>query len=236
MMYMHHESWRANLERIRMCRQQIKSVYGIPIKMEFHTKNFLLDKNPYRVFGLSSDRKKAIVAMLLNLVNRMDVRIVNVVIDKTTIRSSAYDVFGNALTYGLQRIHNDLKRNQAGAKFMVIPDEGRRNKTVYTARRMRAFNHVPSRSGGSYRDDVHTMIEDPLPKASSESWFIQLADLIVTVVYYYKLLERGVGVLPGRMTAVLNEDSFGKMLEMIKPRLNLQATNACKCGIVNYPK
>ncbi|MBS1911759.1 MAG: hypothetical protein JST22_07220 [Bacteroidetes bacterium] len=208
----------------------------IPIKLEFHTKNFLLDKSPYRGFGLSREQKRDILRRLLTLIRALDVRIVNVAIDKTAIVLPTCDVFDNALTYGIQRIHNDLKKNHNSAKFLIVSDEGRLPKTVSTAGRMQAFNPVPLKTGGVYRDDVQAMIEDPLPKASSESWFIQLTDLVVTVVYYYKLVERGIGELPGRMTGVLEKESFTKMLEVIKPRLNVRASSDCDYDIVTYPK
>ena len=42
--YLHHQNWKTQYEQIHSFRQQLKADYNIPIKLEMHTKKFLLNK------------------------------------------------------------------------------------------------------------------------------------------------------------------------------------------------
>jgi hypothetical protein len=238
MLYMDRHEWKENWERIRAFRRELKEKFGIPIGLEFHTKDFITDKNPFRQYNLSVIDKRRILAGFVRIINTLELRVISVVINKNKIQAgSDYDVFDNALTYATQRIENDLIKNCGEAKFLMITDEGRLSKTVKTTRRIQRINFIPSMfSDSSYRKEIKRLIEDPLSKNSSDSWFIQLADLVVTIVYYYKLLELGVGVLPKRVANVLQPEEFGSLLDIMKLRLNTAASRFCKYGIATYPK
>lgn len=236
LLYMHHSEWKSNWERIRDFRRELQQRYDFPVKLEMHTKAFLTDKNRYRTFGFTPRQKRQILAAFLRLIAQLDIRVINITINKSRIAVPTYDVFDRALTYAIQRMENDLNKSFAAAKFMMISDEGRLAKMVSTARRMQRFNYISSMFGGSYRSDIKNMIEDPLSKRSEESWYIQLADIIVTATYYYKLYDLGLGHLPKRLEAVVKPHECERMLEMVGNRLNKDASRHCKFGIVTYPK
>jgi hypothetical protein len=48
--YMHYLSWKENFEAVLDIRRRLKSEFNFPVKIEFHTKYFLLDKHPYKDF------------------------------------------------------------------------------------------------------------------------------------------------------------------------------------------
>lgn len=67
----------------------------------------------------------------------MDLKIVNVIIDKKKFKDNNYHVLENALKYNIQRIEND---SDGQWNYLVITDEGRIAPMRKTARAIRAFN------------------------------------------------------------------------------------------------
>ena len=235
--YMHYQNWKDNYELIRQLRQRLHTAYGIPIKIELHTKSLLLNKKPYRALNLSKDQRLEIIEQFCDTVGYAKLKIVNTVINKTRIQTGKYDILDTCLTYSVQRIENDLERIDPANKFLIITDEGRVGKMRMTTRKIQKINFIQSKFGtGSYRKEIKSLIEDPLPKESKESHFIQIADLIATVVYLHKLVETKAGPLHNRMPPEVTPDKLKDWLERMKPNLNLKASPSDTYRIVCYPK
>jgi len=56
---------------------------------------------------------------------------------------------------------------------------------------MRVHNYVPSHFGPSYNAQITHIIEDPVMRNSSISYFIQLADLVAHSLYRKKIPKGG---------------------------------------------
>ena len=234
--YQHYQNWKDNYQMVRDLRERLRSQYSLPIKLELHTKNLLLNKNPFRDLNLSDDQRMAIIDEFCDTIAAMNVKVVNVVIDKTKVKLSKYDVLDTSLTYSIQRIENDLVKIDPANRFLIITDEGRVGKMRSTTRKIQKFNFVRSKFGtGTYRKEIKSLIEDPLPKPSKESHFIQLCDLIALIVYNYKLLELGVGGLHNRMPSDVDIAKLKSWMDKLLPSLNLAASSD-EYGIVCYPK
>ncbi|MBP8016526.1 DUF3800 domain-containing protein [Candidatus Gracilibacteria bacterium] len=235
--YTHYQNWKENFLKIKEFRTQLKKDYNFPVKLEFHTKNFLTDKNPYRELNLSYEQRKEIIFLFFNLVSILDINIINVVIDKNNITTKDYDVLENALKYNIQRIENDLKQKGSDNKFLIITDEGRLSKMVRVAREIQKINFIPSKyNPAGYRCEIEKMIEDPLPKKSDESYFIQISDMISYIVFLYsqrKFVDNTKWA--NRVTNILSYGDEINLLDKIKNVLNLKAS-LNDYGIVYYPK
>jgi hypothetical protein len=215
----------------------LKEDYGIPVKFEMHTKHFLLNKKPFRPLGLSDEDRLSIIDRFCELISGIDVNTVNVVIDKTKIKSTKYKVLDNALTYSVQRIENDLRKNDPDKNFLIITDEGRVAKMRSTTRRVQQFNYIPSKYySRPYRDEIKLLIEDPLPKDSKESHFIQIADLISYIVSLYYVYKFGVGKVPNRLPENIDQTRVLSWMEKLKDSLNTEASSRDPYGVVCYPK
>ena len=89
-----------------------------------------------------------------------------------------------------------------------------------TTRRVQKINFIPSKFGPTpRRQEIQKLIEDPLPKDSSESYFIQLADLVACVVSLYAVPAHNVGKLPNRLPKLINAGRVYAWMEMLKPVL-----------------
>lgn len=229
--YSHHLHWKANYELVRRFRKELAKSHQFPFDTELHTREFLTDKDPYRILGYSSETKKEILFLFCNLLSKLNCRCVNVVIDKSSIGRREYNVLETAFKYSIQRIENDLK--QEGSRFMIITDEGRVGKMRKTARKVQRINFIPSQfSNQSYRKEIENLIEDPLPKSSKESYFIQFADLLAYLVNLWIGDQLGLGNMPNRIASYLMIEDVNRCLEIMKPSLNTKASKSNEFGIV----
>ena len=80
------------------------------------------------------------------------------------------------------------------------------------------------------------MIEDPLPKDSKESYFLQLSDLVAYIIYLYKVVDLGLGKLPNRFPTKIDIKKIIEWIEKLKGSFNLQASEKDPYGIVCYPQ
>jgi hypothetical protein len=236
--YLHYLNWKDIFENISEFRKQLKKDFNIPIKMEFHTKHFILNKNPYRKLQISDDDRLLIIELFCELISNLDISIINVVINKENISpNTSYNVLDNALKYSIQRIENDLNKIDSTKKFMIITDQGRIGKMRMTTRKMQRINFIPSKYNiKPYRREIKSLIEDPLEKDSKESYFIQLTDLVSFIIYLYSVYKLSVGKIPKRIPKKLDKEKTIELLEKLKGSLNLNASKSDLYGVVYYPK
>lgn len=235
--YLDHLQWKEIHDQIVDLRKELKARFGFPVKMELHTKQFLLDKDPYRNLGLERSDKLDLISRVCEFIGSIDVRIINILINKPVIRSHDYDVLNTALKYSVQRVENDLDpENNPDIKFMIITDEGRVGKMRNTTRAIQRINYIPSQFGtGSIRKEIQSLIEDPLPKDSKESYFIQLADLVAYIIYLYGIRKLKIGEFPNRLKTYLTDDQLRKWLDFLKPSFNLDAAPKNTYGVKIHP-
>lgn len=143
--YMHYLDWKQAYEHIQGFRCQLKKDFNFPVKKELHTKYFLLNKKPYRALNISEDDRILIVNLYCKLIAELDIKIINVLINKKKVTGTKYSVLDRALTYSVQRIENDLKTIEPSKRFMIITDPGREGKMRKTTRRIQRINFIPSK-------------------------------------------------------------------------------------------
>jgi len=223
--YLDHLHWRGVHDQIVELRRKLKADFGLPVKMELHSKQFLLDKDPYRNLGIAKSDKLELISSVCELIGSLDVRIINILINKPVIKSPDYDVLNTALKYSVQRVENDFDpKNNPDIRFMITTDEGRVGKMRNTTRAIQRINYIPSQYGtGLIRKEIQSLIEDPLPKDSKESYFKQLADLVAYIIYLYGIRKLRIGEFPNRLKTYLTDEQLKRWLNLLKPSFNLEA-------------
>jgi uncharacterized protein DUF3800 len=236
-LYLHHLNWKETYERVLIFRNEIKANYGLPIKLEMHARQFLLNKNPYKKFNFSEEARVEIFSKFCEFIGSLDIRIINIAIIKTEIKNQSYQILDTSLKFSVQRIENDLNpKINPNEKFMIITDEGRVGKMRKTTRKIQKINFIPSKySTSTYRREIRTLIEDPLPKNSKESYFIQFADVVSFIIYLHSLKFKKVSDYPNRLKGFVDEKLVIGWLDLLKPSLNLNASGKDKYGIVYHP-
>ena len=230
--------WKHNFGQLYQFRQSLSKRYGFPVKQEFHTREFIQDKNPYHGKYPPELRREVLFAYVRQLAT-LRLRGIVTVIDKTKIKRDDYDVLEKAFTYNLQRIENGLlKRPKPAELFLIITDEGRVGKMTRISRRIQRINYIPSRyEAASTRQEIQLLIEDPLPKSSSESYFIQAADTLafISMLYATKHLCSGLD-WANRVKRVLNEEDAILLMNEALPILHTKASRGNPYGVVCYPR
>jgi len=128
-LYLHYLNWQPAFETIQNFRRDLKASFCFPMRLELHTKHFVLNKKPYGDLGISDANRIMMIDLFCDLIARLKVKIINVVIVKPKIRKPDYQVLDTALKYSIQRIENDLNPTlNPSEKFMIITDTGRVGK------------------------------------------------------------------------------------------------------------
>ena len=236
--YLHYLKWKESFETILQFRRQLKSDFKFPVKIEFHTKYFLLNKNPYRSLNISERDRILIISRFCKLISSLDLKIINTVILKTKIKNRDYNILDTSLKYSVQRIENDIKSTaNPNERFLIITDTGRVGKMRLITRRIQKINYIPSKFFVEpYRREIKSLIEDPLPKESDESFFIQIADLVSYIITLYTISKESIGSYPNRLKDFVNPNIVISWLDDLRAVLNLKASQADEYGIVYHPK
>ena len=232
--YMNTDVWQNNYDNFKLFRKGLKERYGMHVAEEMHTMHFLRDKGLYRPHGWSVEQRRQILTEFAVAISRLNIKVINVVIDKNNIVTSDYDVLKKALTYNIQRIEND---SSGQWRYLVISDQGRIAPMRRTARELRAYNPVASHFGGITNIPVRGMIEDILEKNSAESYFIQICDFISCFVnLYYKYVMKQEEI-PKRIRQVADTKFVSYVLSTFQTGgiLNEKASSA-QYGFVIYPR
>lgn len=238
--YIDHNKWKDNYLLLSKLKNKLRDTYGLPIKTEIHTKKLLLNKNPYRKLNLTNEKRFEFCLCVAEYIESLDIKCINIVIDKTKItdknKNTYKDILDISLKFNIQRIENDLSKINTENNFLIITDEGRIKKMRQIARKIQKINYVPSLySKSNYRNEIKRLIEDPLPKNSGESYFIQIVDFISYFTYLYILKTNNIDSWHNRLDWLDIKDVI-RIIDKIKPILNIEASKKGDYGIVIYPK
>lgn len=186
----HETRWNAYLDNLVAFRKRMRNSFGLRLKDEIHAAHFI--SSPGAVAYLRRDVRLSILRFFIDEIKAMtDFRAINVVVNKQS-KAPDYDVFRNAWRALIQRFSNTMAyRNFPSTANpedcgLVIPDQTNVKKLTTLLRQMRRFNPVPNQQqyGPGYRNlRIRNMVEDPFFKDSSESYFIQAADLVAYFLY-----------------------------------------------------
>lgn len=233
-LYMNTSEWQPNYDRFKAFRKSLYEHYGFHASQEMHTRHFLRDKGLYRPYGWTLLQRKEILIAFTKAISSLNIRAVNVIIDKNNINVDDYDILENALKYNIQRIEND---SSGQWKYLIITDQGRIIPMRKTARKIRVYNPVQSHFGGTFNQPIRGLIEDILEKDSKESYFIQACDFISSIVQlYYKYVMKNED-LPKRIGQVIDKEFIARAMATFEAGgiLNTQASSY-KYGLVIYPR
>lgn len=180
------KNWKKSNDLLFDWRKKLKADHGIPTSVELHAHQFISGRGSKGTLRALSRHKRSqlfhytfhIVEWMAN--NEHGTRIFNVCMNDQD----------KAFEYLLNRINRTM--GAWGSYAYLICDEGKEKHYTKMVRRMKVFNHIPSRIGiwkdvGTSTKNIplDRIIEDPAFKGSHTSHLIQLADFIA-----YGLLRR----------------------------------------------
>jgi Protein of unknown function (DUF3800) len=157
--------------------------------------------------------------------------VLNVCTRKRLITRPDTPVFEWSWEKFIQRLQTFLERGGSGLGVdndygFLVTDRTHDDQLRRLMRKLRAFNYVPSMIPGSPRRKllVTKMLDDPTPRDSRQSYWIQMADLIAYALAR-KLFQR----------PSLNPYHFEIYFDILDPILLKEASHYDPQGIVVWP-
>lgn len=84
--------WKSNFAQLLQFRRSISKEYNFPVKEEFHTREFIQDKNPYHG-KFPPEVRREILFKYVEMLATLRMRGIVVVIDKTKIKNAGYYMY-----------------------------------------------------------------------------------------------------------------------------------------------
>lgn len=169
----HSDYWKQVFRNVRAWRKELKKSDGIYMYKELHATDFVSGRGRIAPKPVAKFRRCQIYRNALKLLGaQRGVRIFNACSNRNQLE---------AFERLLNRINITMEK-AARSHAILICDEGAEGDFTRLARKMAVHNYIPSRYGrwhdGSYSRNLPTnhILEDPIFKESSKSYFVQMAD------------------------------------------------------------
>lgn len=172
-----HTEWRACFDRIKQHRNNLKQKYGIYLRKEIHSRDFVAGRGKIAPnFVSKRDRCKIFEGFLGLVASLPNVLIFNVCLDRTgrtDVHLDAWDRLLNRIERTMLALEErelplrrflvskitglvpntvlkdvDSRLNNYTSRAMIFADEGKEVPITKTFRKMNVFNPIPSRLGG----------------------------------------------------------------------------------------
>lgn len=170
-------SWAATFDQIIAFRRYVRREFGIPVRAELKANYLLHNRGPLLGKRMSEHARFKVYRAHMRLQEKLGLESFAVVIDKTEARERhagsrpASDI---AWEYLLQR----LERSFRNTEVLVVHDEGDATTIRKRARKARRAGTAGSQFGtGQLNTPFRNLLDDPVPRDSKQSYFLQLADL-----------------------------------------------------------
>lgn len=173
----HIDDWEHAHNSLLTLRRQLKADYGIPIRAEIKASNLLRNGGWFSNKGIQPWHRREIFKRHLAILEAAKVKTFAVYLDK-----SDFNKFDNpetlrirAWTYALQRVSKTFE----GIPVMIVHDEGD-NKLIRSVARKstRILSTGSSISNSRIILPTVKVIDDPVPRDSKSSYFLQIADMV----------------------------------------------------------
>jgi hypothetical protein len=172
------DAWLDTFDRLISYRRHLRDRHGYPIRTEIKANYLLQNNGPFLTNNpRSAEARYSIYRQTMRLVPKLGLDVFAVVIDKEKAEARYPDrPFDDiAWEWLLQR----LERRATAEKDHVLltHDEGDATGVRAIARRMRRAGTAGSKTKGLIPVPFTRLIDDPVPRDSRQSYFLQLADL-----------------------------------------------------------
>lgn len=174
--------WPDAFDELLEFRRRAREKFGIRMRDEIKASYLLRNSGDLRRYGLGPDARRLIYRAELRVIQRLPARAFGVVVDKRNKKlppGGYFDLAWETLLQRLERTSTDER-----ATFAVFHDEGEDDAIRKWVRRAR--RHLTSGSAfgpGGMTHPARRLIDDPVPRRSQQSYFIQLADLVAYAAF-----------------------------------------------------
>lgn len=189
------DTWPRAFNELIDFRRRLRSRFGLPVRAEVKATSLVGGGGAFRPLGLAPSERGLIYRAHLRTLAQIGVRAFAVVVDKRRSSITGPDLGKLAWTTLVERL--ERTSHYEAAAFMLIHDEGDDALIRSVARKSRRRITAGSAFGTGYLTlAAERFIDDPVPRRSDHSYFIQMADL--TAYAAFRTL-----IQPGRSVAAV---------------------------------
>lgn len=172
------DKWRDIHDEVLDFRRRLRGKHDIRVRWELKANYLIRSSGPIRPLNLSPDQRRLVYRSHLRLLDSLEgVRAFSVVVDKCDRWTTKEACFDLAWTTLLERLERTSKYEKQ--PIMIIHDEGEDDRVRKAVRKARKFLPAGKHWGqGSFTHQADNFIEDAVPRSSTQSYFIQFADLV----------------------------------------------------------
>jgi hypothetical protein len=188
-------------------RRFLKARFGIPVRTEIKANYLLHNRGPhFRPNPMSERARFAVYRGFMRLQPKLGIQAFAVVIRKAglALKGITVDPREIAWEYLLQRL--ERFSTKGGIPVLIMHDEGEALMIRKLARKARRAGTAGSAFGtGTLKRPARLILDDPVPRHSNQSYFIQLADLNAYAAFrhFFPPPPRPVHVVPQSMWSEL---------------------------------
>lgn len=173
-------SWRTTLDEIVKFRRHLKEQFGLRMHDELKAGYLIHGTGPFRELGLSDKARMSIYRKALRFQRRLGTITTWATLahkDRWEAETWTVGMRDRVWELMIERLETFTRKNQG--RCAIYPDEGHPAFVRGLFRKMRRFSVIPSaiQAGTTVSRPAKLIVEDPSFRKSSESYFIQLADL-----------------------------------------------------------
>lgn len=205
--------WAATFDGLIGYRRYLKARFGLLMHAEVKANYLLQNGGAFRGLAMSERARHSLYRGLLRLCPKLDLKAFAIVIRKELVTVGEPQDLAWMLL--LQRLEQLTAKQDT--QVVIFHDEGDDMRVRALARGFQCADIVSSALGaGQIRVPFRGLLDDPVPRRSHESLFLQLSDLVAYAAFrrVFPPPERGVQIVPELMwnelgTSTLTEVSDG---------------------------
>lgn len=230
----HESNWNEVFQRFLDLRRNLSVRYRVPQRIALHASDIINGHGDFHhsQYGLTPPRRFDLYREVLEFLAQLpEIRVLNVAVRKDRISDRTLDVFEWGWQIFIQRFHNFVEHGGHQAREndygLLFTDRTHDDQLRRLMRRMRAFNYVPSRysGAGSRRVLVTRLLDDPIPRASPHSYYVQMADMMAMALARRDFPRSN-----------LKRFGFETYFDILAPVLLKEASHHDSNGIVYWPR
>jgi len=171
------ETWTDSFDGLLAFRRSIRDDFGIRMRAEIKANTLIRNGGSIRDLNLAPSQRGLVYRYHLNTLGAIGARAFAVVVDKRSTGVSRNDCLEMAWVTLLQRLERTTSQEKTGV--LIVHDDGENSSVRRIVRKARRRLTAGSAFGtGSLTNPLRRLVEDPVPRNSQESYFIQMADLV----------------------------------------------------------
>jgi len=212
------DQWPAAFEEMLAFRRRLRATFGLPMRAEIKANYLLRNHGDLLGLKLGAGARRIIYRAHMHELERLPARAFAIVVDKRNSAKFPAHYFDLAWETLLQRLERTSTKEKV--TFAVIHDDGENDAIRRWVRKSRRYLTAGSAFGtGSFQYAARLLVDDPVPRRSHHSYFIQAADLVAYAAFR-AVIAPSVGI--ARVCPPTMWDEIGaathKVVNSLKPR------------------